>query len=251
MRRPVYFTRSHPGGVAQLVERFGRIEEARGSIPLTSTYDSCFRHLLSMATQKRHVLATLMVISLLLVSCESQKSNEKFEGLEMDPPSAMPELELTDTNGRAFNLRADTVGMVRLVYFGFTECPDICPIHLAQLKDVLELPQSPENVVVLFITVDPERDTPQVLRSYLDQFDKEFIGLSGKKVDIEAAQLAFGALVAVPQYPTEGKYTYGHDGRVFAFAPDGMGYTQYPHPTRQTSWAHDLPLLAQYRKTKS
>ena len=95
--------------------------------------------------------------------------------------------------------------MVRLVYFGFTECPDICPIHLAQLSDVLELPQSPENVVVLFITVDPERDTPQVLRSYLDQFDSEFVGLSGSKIDLEAAQLAFGALVAAPQYPIEGK----------------------------------------------
>ena len=251
MRRPVYFTRSHSGGVAQLVERFGRIEEARGSIPLTSTHNSFFRHLLSMATQKWLFLATLVVLSLLLVSCESQKNKQKFEGLEIESPSALPELELTDTNGKTFNLRADTLGMVRLVYFGFTECPDICPIHLAQLRDVLELPQSPDNVVVLFITVDPERDTPQVLRSYLDQFDSEFIGLSGKKVEVEAAQLAFGALVAAPQYPTEGKYTYGHDGRVFAFAPDDMGYTQYPHPTRQTSWAHDLPLLAQYRKTKS
>jgi protein SCO1/2 len=251
MRRPVYFTRSHQGGVAQLVERFGRIEEARGSIPLTSTNSSCVRHLLSMATQKWQILVTLMVLCLLLVSCESQKSNQKFEGLEIDLPSGMPELELTDTNGIAFNLRADTKGMVRLVYFGFTECPDICPIHLAQLRDVLELPQSPENVVVIFITVDPERDTPQVLRSYLDQFNSEFVGLSGSKVDLEAAQLAFGALVATPQYPIEGKYTYGHDGRVFAFAPDDMGYTQYPHPTRQTSWAHDLPLLAQYRKTKS
>lgn len=234
-----------------MVERFGRIEEARGSIPLTSTHNSCFRHLLSKATQKWHFLAILVVLSLLLVSCESQKNKQKFEGLEIGSPSALPELELTDTNGKAFNLKADTLGMVRLVYFGFTECPDICPIHLAQLRDVLELPQSPDNVVVLFITVDPERDTPQVLRSYLDQFDSEFIGLSGKKVEVEAAQLAFGALVAAPQYPTEGKYTYGHDGRVFAFAPDDMGYTQYPHPTRQTSWAHDLPLLAQYRKTKS
>jgi cytochrome oxidase Cu insertion factor (SCO1/SenC/PrrC family) len=202
-----------------LVERFGRIEEARGSIPLTSTNSSCVRHLLSMATQKWQILVTLMVLCLLLVSCESQKSNQKFEGLEIDLPSGMPELELTDTNGIAFNLRADTKGMVRLVYFGFTECPDICPIHLAQLRDVLELPQSPENVVVIFITVDPERDTPQVLRSYLDQFNSEFVGLSGSKVDLEAAQLAFGALVATPQYPIEGKYTYGHDGRVLRLPP--------------------------------
>jgi protein SCO1/2 len=207
--------------------------------------------LFSVGAQKWQIVASLIVLSILLVSCENQKSNQKFEGLEIDIPSAMPDLELTDTNGRAFNLRADTAGMVRLVYFGFTECPDICPIHLAQLSDVLELPQSPENVVVLFITVDPERDTPQVLRSYLDQFDSEFVGLSGSKIDLEAAQLAFGALVAAPQYPIEGKLTYGHDGRVFAFGPDDMGYTQYPHPTRQTSWAHDLPLLAQYRKTKS
>ena len=144
-----------------MVERFGRIEEARGSIPLTSTQGSCFRKLFSVGAQKWQIVATLIVLSILLVSCGNQKSNQKFEGLEIDIPSAMPDLELTDTNGRAFNLRADTAGMVRLVYFGFTECPDICPIHLAQLRDVLELPQSPENVVVIFITVDPERDTPQ------------------------------------------------------------------------------------------
>ena len=94
-----------------MVERFGRIEEARGSIPLTSTNRGLvFVNCSVLATQKWQIVASLIVLSILLVSCENQKSNQKFEGLEIDIPSAMPDLELTDTNGRAFNLRADTNG---------------------------------------------------------------------------------------------------------------------------------------------
>ena len=111
------------------------------------------------------------------------------------------------------------------------------------LRDVLSRPGMPANVSVIFITVDPERDTPEVIRTYLDKFDTDFIGLTGTEEQLVAAQRAFGSIVAVRETDDE-NYTMGHDGRVFAFAPDGTGYTQYPHPTRQTAWVHDLPILA-------
>ena len=95
----------------------------------------------------------------------------------------------------------------------------------------------------VFITTDPARDTPDVIRSYLDQFSRDFVGLTGTEEELVAAQKALGSIVAVRESDDE-NYTMGHDGRVFAFAPDGWGYTQYPHPTRQSSWDHDLPLLA-------
>jgi protein SCO1 len=122
-------------------------------------------------------------------------------------------------------------------------CPDICPIHLSQLKDVLARPGMPANIEVVFVTVDPDRDSPEVLAAYLDQFNADFVGLTGTEEEVVAAQKAFGAIVALRE-SDDANYTMGHDGRVFAFTPQGNAYTQYPHPTRQSAWVHDLPILA-------
>ena len=193
-----------------------------------------------MWTLARRLLPALV---LLATSCSASASENGYEGLVVDEPSRLPSVALTDTQGNRFDIAADTAGDVRLVYFGYTSCPDICPIHLSQLRDVLDRPGAPTNVSVVFVTVDPERDTPEVIRTYLDQFSEDFIGLTGAPDELVAAQQAFGSIVAVRETDDE-NYTMGHDGRVFAFAADGVGYTQYPHPTRQSSWVHDLPLLA-------
>ena len=240
---PVSSKRPH-GGVAQLVERFGRIEEARGSIPLTSTSVrtvTCCRYILSVSL-------SALILLLLTAGCAGTSAERRFSGLEVDPPQRMPEAVLINTEGQRFAMRADTEGSVRLVYFGFTSCPDICPVHLAQLSDVLARPGMPPNIKILFVTVDPETDTPEVIRDFLDQFSAEFIGLTGTKEKLIEVQRQFSALVASPVVDENGKaQDIGHDGRVFAFAPDGLGRTQYPHPTRQTTWTRDLPILATLR----
>lgn len=232
------------GGVAQLVERFGRIEEARGSIPLTSTSVrtvSCCRYILSVSL-------SALVLLWLTAGCAGNSDERLFSGLEVDQPQRMPDSVLINTEGQPFAMRADTEGSVRLVYFGFTSCPDICPVHLAQLSDVLARPGMPPNIKILFVTVDPDTDTPQVIRDFLDQFSVEFIGLTGTKEKLIEVQRQFSALVASPAVDeNEEAQDIGHDGRVFAFAPDGLGRTQYPHPTRQTTWTRDLPILATLR----
>ena len=232
------------GGVAQLVERFGRIEEARGSIPLTSTP---FKVILPWSRSGRTLLSALIIL-LLLGGCARATSQGVFSGLEVDQPQIMPDAVLVDTQGELFSMRSDTKGTVRLVYFGFTTCPDICPIHLSQLSDVLARPGMPPNIKVLFVTVDPDNDTPEVMRSFLDQFSVEFIGLTGTREKLTDVQRQFSALVATSAVDENGKAgDIGHDGRVFAFAPDDLGRTQYPHPTRQTTWTRDLPILATLR----
>lgn len=232
------------GGVAQLVERFGRIEEARGSIPLTSTSGRKVVHFPSLY----RVAAALIAVSLTLASCAASSLEKPYSGLQLDEPLPMPDPVLVDTAGQRFAMRSDTQGNVRLVYFGFTSCPDICPVHLEQLSDVLARPGMPPNVKVLFVTVDPETDTPNVIRTFLDQFSVDFIGLTGTKERLVEVQRQFSALVASPSTDDEGVTNdLGHDGRVFAFAPDGLGRTQYPHPTRQTTWTRDLPILAALR----
>ena len=232
------------GGVAQLVERFGRIEEARGSIPLTSTPKRKF----AQRPSRFRAATFLIAISLILSACGGSSEDKAYSGLELDKPRPMPDPILIDTQGQRFAMRSDTQGSVRLVYFGFTSCPDICPVHLEQLSNVLARPGMPPNIKVLFVTVDPETDTPAVIRDFLNQFSVDFIGLTGSEEQIEEVQRQFSALVALaPSDEEETPNDLGHDGRVFAFAPDGLGRTQYPHPTRQTTWTRDLPKLAALR----
>ena len=240
---PVSSKRPH-GGVAQLVERFGRIEEARGSIPLTSTPKRNF----AQRPSRFRAATFLIAISLILSACGGSSEDKAYSGLELDKPRPMPDPILIDTQGQRFAMRSDTQGSVRLVYFGFTSCPDICPVHLEQLSNVLARPGMPPNIKVLLVTVDPETDTPAVIRDFLNQFSVDFIGLTGSEEQIVEVQRQFTAHVAMaPSDEEETPNDLGHDGRVFAFAPDGLGRTQYPHPTRQTTWTRDLPKLAALR----
>lgn len=162
-----------------------------------------------------------------------------YAGVELEIPLEKPDITLIDTNGEPWSLRDETEGHLTLLYFGYTNCPDVCPIHLAQLDAVLSRPGMPRNVEVVLVTVDPDRDDPATLRRYLDQFDDDYIGLTGSLADVQAAQIAFGLAVAVE----EEDGVFGHGTQVFAFAPDGVAYTVYPHGTRQSHWIEDLPLL--------
>lgn len=269
-----------------MVERFGRIEEARGSIPLTSTPSKPVRPTAWWRALRPFIAATTF---LLLAACATSAAGAQYEGLVVAEPFSLPQLVLTDTDGNPFDLIADTADNVALIYFGFTHCPDICNIQLNQLNQVLSRPGAPVNVDVLFVTVDPERDTPSVIRTYLDRFSPDFVGLTADDAQLTRLQNEVGALAALRQpssektatpphehadgtthshdtdksdtgantdsnntgantsgnfQPGTDNYEVGHDARVFAFAPDGVGYTQYPHPTRQSQYAHDLPLLA-------
>ena len=260
---PVDSAPARYGGVAQLVERFGRIEEARGSIPLTSTASNHGR----LVTNRLRVIVCFLVVALAAVACSSADETEsRYEGLAVAPSQLreIPQMVLPDTSGNDFHLAADTEGKVRLVYQLFTNCPDICGVQLAQLASVLRRPGAPGNVEVLAVTVDPDRDTPEILRAYLDQFSADFIGLVPESPQqLTDLQNALGSLASIKIFDetttTEhghddeagaaaqhdhGAYDVAHDGRVFAFAPNGYGYAQYPYPTRQSEFDHDLPILA-------
>lgn len=166
-------------------------------------------------------------------------TSSRFAGVALAQPAPKPEFVLTDTAGRPFDFAAQTKGDLTLLYFGYTHCPDICPVHMAQIASVLR--DDPiANVKVVFVTVDPARDTPEHLRGWLDNFSHDFIGLTGTPAEIKAAEEAAG----VPEAIAYDDGTFGHAAQVMAFAPNGLGYTVYPFGTRQSQYAHDLPLLA-------
>ena len=176
-----------------------------------------------------------------------------FHGVLVTPPQAKPAFTFTTTKGTAFSLREETAGKVTLLFFGYTHCPDVCPLHMANIAAVLKTLSFDERqqVRVLFVTTDPERDTPQRLESWLGNFDRDFVGLAAPMDQVNALQRSIGLAPAMPEPVAEGSPagTYGvaHSAVVLAFTPDDSLRVLYPFGTRQQDWAQDLPALIRYR----
>lgn len=199
-----------------------------------------------------HGLVACVAVALLSSACGTANGEEstRFAGAELAEPTDKPEFFLTDSaTGEPYDFAAETDGRLTLLFFGYTNCPDICPVHLANLAEVLDNPDMPKNVSMVFVGVDPDHDTAHAVRAYLDGFDPTFIGLVGTPDELRAAQEAAGVAVAVPD--PEDPDLLGHAGQVLAYAPDGRGYTVYPFGTRQSQWAEDLPELAEIRSGAS
>jgi protein SCO1/2 len=175
------------------------------------------------------------------------KSN--YHGGLVSPPLPKPKFTLTDTSGTAFDFHAKTEGYVTLLFFGYTHCPDMCPLQMHMIADALRKlpPATAAQFKVVFVTTDPGRDTPQVLRSFLDHFDRRFIGLTGTEEAIDAAQVAANLPVAKKgAVRPDGNHNYevGHSAFVLAYTKDDLAHVIYPVGLKQEDWLNDLPLLA-------
>jgi protein SCO1/2 len=129
---------------------------------------------------RRRLAAVAVVLAVLLTACGGDEPVE-FAGTPLDTPFQVPDVPLTDTEGEQFSLAADTDKRLTLVFFGYTNCKDICHTVMGALATALRRIEEPEReqVQVVFVSTDPERDTPEVLREYLDRFDPSFVGLTG------------------------------------------------------------------------
>ncbi len=198
----------------------------------------------------RRVLLSLLV---LLTACAGGPADRtadrerEYRGRVLTVPWEKPAFALTDTDGREFDFRMATHGDLTLVFFGYTYCPDVCPVHMANLAAVLRemTPSVRRRIKVVFVTTDPARDTPERLRSWLDNFDTDFIGLRGPIDEVNRIQTTMGLPPAQRGEPdsVSGNYLVGHAAHVVAFTPDGLAHVVYPFGTRQADWAHDLPRL--------
>src|ERR1700675_285945 len=126
------------------------------------------------------------------------RTPETYRGGLVAPPFQKPRFVLTDTSGAPFDFWKRTQGSVTLLFFGYTYCPDQCPMHMANIGAALK--QVPagiaDQVQLVFVTTDPARDVPAVLRRWLDLFDHRFIGLTGTEAAIEAVQESAGVPLA-------------------------------------------------------
>ena len=168
-----------------------------------------------------------------------------LRGLVLQPLPRKPSLILTDTAGRPFDLDAATAGKLTYLYFGYTHCPDACPLTMSDLAAALR--EQPigirRRVAVVFVTVDPTRDTRKALRAWLALFDRAFVGLTGSPRQIVAAERAAGVPLAPPERVHGSTYTVAHSTLVLAYSPDNLAHVVYSEGFHAADYAHDLPLL--------
>lgn len=203
----------------------------------------------SSATTKKvvtlFVSAVVVLLTGLLVAAKRDKS-VFTSPYALAEPVAMPPLVLTDTSGQPFHLRQRATNKVTLLYLGYVNCPDVCPITTGVLSQTMVSMSSDVRaaVQVIFVTVDPDRDNPEQIRSFLDQFDRSFVGLTATPDQLQQLQAALGVPVAGSELANEdGDYLVGHVTSVFVFERDGAARNAYPFGTRQSQWAAVLPKL--------
>jgi len=137
---------------------------------------------------------------------------------------------LTDYNNQRFEL-SSLQGKAVLVFFGYTSCPDVCPTTLSKLASVdKELGKDASRVKVLYISVDPQRDTPAVLKEDLGSFDVDALGLTGTKPEIDKVVALFGASYEIIPTPTSAmKYSVAHSTTLYALDPNGRTRILFPY----------------------
>jgi protein SCO1 len=200
-----------------------------------------------MAVLKRlHIGLLMLATAALLAGCDrlpgaAQKAS--FKAVDITGAEYARELSLTDTDGKARTL-ADFKGKVTLVFFGYTQCPDVCPTTLAELAAVKrELGKDGDRVQGVFVSVDPQRDTPEVLKAYMASFDPGFVALRGTPEEIRVAARNFKVFYAQVPGKTEGSYTVDHTAGSYVFDAQGKVRLFVRYGSGAEALVHDLKLL--------
>lgn len=163
--------------------------------------------------------------ALVLVGCDVPTSSggkpTVFNGIDITGAEYARTLSLTDQNGQPRTL-ADFKGKVTVVFFGFTQCPDVCPTTMAELAQVkAALGKDGDRVQGVFVTVDPDRDSAEVLKSYMTGFDPSFVALRGTPEQIAATAKEFKVFYAKVPGKAEGSYSVDHTAGSYVFDAQG------------------------------
>jgi protein SCO1/2 len=186
----------------------------------------------------RALAAACLVAALLLAGCSPGAPS--FRSADVTGATFGREFALTDHNGTARTL-AGFRGKAVVVFFGYTQCPDVCPTALATLAEAKrQLGADGERVQGVFVTIDPERDKPELLRNYVPAFDPTFLGLYGDAAATEKVAKEFKVLYRKVPGSTPETYTMDHSAGMFVFDPQGRLRLFVSHGTGADALAHDL-----------
>jgi len=173
--------------------------------------------------------------------------DDGYHGVGLPEPYEVPSIQLTDTAGEPFDLVADTTEPVTLVFFGYTNCPDICNLVMADIASAMSRLEEDVagDVQMLFITSDPARDTAPVIRDYLDRFDPSFEGLTGPLGRIEEAAEPLGVHIEGTKRLPSGGYEVGHGSQVIGIGEDDKALVVWTEGTPVDDLAADIDRLVE------
>ncbi|MCM1970954.1 MULTISPECIES: SCO family protein [Streptomyces] len=210
-----------------------------------------------MRTKTYAAAALLAAAALTLTACGSEKDGSspvtvvsEEAGAEkaatvLDKPFEKPDLVLTDTDGKSYDFREATAGRPTLIYFGYTNCPDVCPLtmnNIAVAKKQLSKADQ-EKLRIVFVTTDPERDTAPALGKWLKGIDPDVVGLTGDFDTIQAGARTLGISIDPPR-KEKGKVVSQHGTQVIAFSPKtDAGYVLYGEDATVEDYTADLPKI--------
>lgn len=179
----------------------------------------------------------------LLAACQQHDQAAPWQLTDIS--GHMPDLSfrLTDDQGKVVTA-ADYRGKVKLLYFGYTHCPDVCPLTLAHLHVVMQrLGKLADGARILFVSVDPARDTPEALHAYVTAFDPRAVGLTGAPTDIEALTKRYRAAFSREPDKSGGSYDVSHSSGIYIFDADGHARLLATPDDPQDKLVHDLHFL--------
>lgn len=185
----------------------------------------------------------MLLLCASIVAC-SRGHNSNLRGGVIEPPRLAADFTLNDQDGNAFTL-SSTRGQLTLLYFGYTSCPDVCPMTLVDLAAVRkELGAAGKDVRVVFVTVDPERDTQEVLKRYVTAFDPSFVGLRGTPEELNIVLREYGAKAKKTNLPNSA-LGYAMDHSAFIYVIDRAGYLreQIPFGAERQDILNDVKVL--------
>ncbi len=191
------------------------------------------------------VFLSIAIVALVFVNDDgsSSASPSDLHATVLPEGIPRPEFTLTDQHGNPYDFGAETQGQLTLVFFGYTNCPDVCPLTMDFISGALDNVAVAAEVV--FITTDPTRDTPERLEQWLGQIDRDAVGLTGTPEELRSVQDLFGVTVEIPEDPDPASnYAVGHSSQVFVFTGDDQAHLLYGFGTRLDQWTEDLPKIA-------
>jgi protein SCO1/2 len=189
----------------------------------------------------RHLGPVLAVALLAPAGAGTAQSVASFHGIVSDGRTRAADFTLVAHTGKPASL-ADYRGQVRLLYFGYTHCPGICPTTLGEIHEALRQlgPERAGRVQVLFVSVDPKRDTSERLAAYLSHFSPSFLGLTGSPEEVARVAAAYGVYVRITEGPTPADYIVDHTSMVIAIDETGIVRVLFPFGTPAPDIAADL-----------
>ena len=199
----------------------------------------------TMTVPARRLLLTASVLACLgaLSACDKPAPPPSFKALDITGAEYASKLALTDANGQPFQL-SSLKGKVAVVFFGYTQCPDVCPTTLTSLAETQRLlGKDGDKLVGVFVTVDPKRDTAALMKSYVGAFHPQWVGLRGSPEETAAAAKEFKIFYREVPGKTESSYTVDHTAASFVFDPQGKVRLYVRHATPAADLAADIQVL--------